>query len=101
MILLSGKGRFVAKISDLGTDKMIRASTADVGVKLEKNSWNYQGKIYVSAPLSDSWEAFTPPHARITLGKLLHWLVVAFFSVSHIYRHHCLWEGFTLVSVLT
>ena len=38
------------------------------------------GTFFVSAPLSDSWEAFTPPHAGVTVGRFLHQLVVAFFS---------------------
>ena len=38
----------------------------------------------MSAPLSNSWEAFTPPHAGATLGRFLHQLAVAFFSLTSI-----------------
>ena len=52
--------------------------TADIGVKLEKIPGVIKGRFYMNAPLSDSWEAFTPPHAG--LGRFLHQLVVAVFS---------------------
>ena len=41
----------------------------DLGVKNGKNS---EGKFYVTTSLSDSWEAFTPLHAGVTLGRFLH-----------------------------
>ena len=53
--------------------------TADLGVKMEKNPGVIKGRFYVTTSLSDSWEAFTPLHAGVTLGRFLHQLVVAFF----------------------
>ena len=46
--------------------------TADLAVKLEKNSGVIKGRFYVTISLSDSWEAFTPLHAGVTLGRFLH-----------------------------
>ena len=54
--------------------------TADLGVKLKEIPGVTKGRFYVSASLSDSWEAFTPPHAEVTPGRFLQQLVVAFFS---------------------
>ena len=59
-------------------------ATADLGVKMEKVPGVIMGRFYVTTPLSDSWEAFTPPHAGVTLGRLLHQLVVVFFSPTSI-----------------
>ena len=36
---------------------------ADLGVKMEINSGVIKGRLYVTTPLSDLWEAFTPPQA--------------------------------------
>ena len=36
---------------------------ADLGVKMEINSGVIKGRFYVTTPLSDIWEAFTPPQA--------------------------------------
>ena len=46
--------------------------TADLGVKMEKNSGVIKGRFYVTTSLSDSWEALTPLHAGVTLGRFLH-----------------------------
>ena len=46
--------------------------TADLGVKMEKSSGVIKGRFYVTTSLSDSWEAFTPLHAGVTLGRFLH-----------------------------
>ena len=46
-------------------------ATADLGVKTTK----IPGRLYVSTnSLSNSWEAFKPPHAKVTvtLGRFLH-----------------------------
>ena len=56
----------------------------DLGVKIRKIPGVIKGRFYVSAPLSDSWETFTPPYARVTLGRFLHQLVIAFFSPTSI-----------------
>ena len=45
---------------------------ADLGVKMEKNFGVIKGRFYVTTSLSDSWEAFTPLHAGVTLGRFLH-----------------------------
>ena len=58
--------------------------TADLGVKMEKIPGVIMGRFYVTISFSDSWEAFTPLHAGVTLGRLLHQLVVAFFSPTSI-----------------
>ena len=39
----------------------------DIGVKMEKNPGVIKGRFYVTTSLSDSWEAFTPLHAGVTL----------------------------------
>ena len=44
----------------------------DLGVKNGKNSGVIKGRFYVTTSLSDSWEAFTPLHAGVTLGRFLH-----------------------------
>ena len=49
-----------------------RKGTADLGVKMEKNPGVIKGRFYVTTSLSDSWEAFTPLHAGVTLGRSLH-----------------------------
>ena len=54
--------------------------TPDLGVKMKKVPGVIKGRFYVTTPLSDSWEAFTPTHAGVTLGRFLYRLVVAFFS---------------------
>ena len=72
----------------------------DLGVKMEKNPGVIKGRFYVITSLSDSWEAFTPVHAGVTLGRFLHQLVVAFFSPTSM-ESSILWEDFTLVDVLT
>ena len=46
--------------------------TADLGVKMEINLGVIKGRFYVTTSMSDSWEAFTPAQAGVTLGKLLH-----------------------------
>ena len=46
-------------------------STVDLGVKLGKIPGVIKGRFYVSAFLSDSWEALAPPHAAVTLGRFL------------------------------
>ena len=51
---------------------MIYLGTADLGVKMEKNSGVIKGRFYVTTSLSDSWEALTPLHAGVTLGRFLH-----------------------------
>ena len=39
-------------------------ATADLGVKMAK----IPGRLYVTTnSLSDSWEAFKPPHAKVTV----------------------------------
>ena len=43
-----------------------------LGVKMEKNSGVIKGRFYVTTSLSDSWEALTPLHAGVTLGRFLH-----------------------------
>ena len=53
----------------------------------------------MSTPLSDSWKAFTPPHAGVTLGRFLYQLVEAFFSPTS--RKYYTWESFTLFDILT
>ena len=58
--------------------------TADLGVKIEKIPGVIKGRFYMTTSLSDSWEAFTPLHAGVTLGRFLHQLVVAFFSPTSI-----------------
>ena len=58
--------------------------TADRGVKLEKIPGIFKGRFYVSAPLSDSWEAFMPLHAGVTLGRFLYQLILVFFSPTSI-----------------
>ena len=37
-----------------------------------KNPEVIKGRFYVSAPSNNSWEAFIPPHAGVTLGRFLH-----------------------------
>ena len=49
-----------------------RFGTADLGVKMEKNSGVIKGRFYMTTSLGDSWEAFTPLHAGVTLGRFLH-----------------------------
>ena len=44
----------------------------DLGVKMEKIPGVIKGRFYVTTSLSDSWEAFTPLHAGVTLGRFLH-----------------------------
>ena len=44
----------------------------DLGVKKGKFSGVIKGRFYVITSLSDSWEAFTPLHAGVTLGRFLH-----------------------------
>ena len=44
----------------------------DLGVKNGKFSGVIKGRFYVTTSLSDSWEAFTPLHAGVTLGRFLH-----------------------------
>ena len=45
----------------------------DLSVKMEKIPGVILGRFYATTSLSDScMEAFTPPHAGVTLGKLLH-----------------------------
>ena len=46
----------------------VEISPTDVGVKMEKFPGVIKGRFYVSAPLNDSWEAFTPSHAGDTVG---------------------------------
>ena len=58
--------------------------TPDLGIKMKKIPRVIKGRFYVTTPLSDSWEAFTPIHAGVTLGRFLHQLVVAFFSPTSI-----------------
>ena len=50
--------------------------------------------------LSDSWEAFTPLHAGVTLGRFLQKLVVALFSPTSM-ESIIIWDEFTLVDELT
>ena len=73
--------------------------TADLGVKMEKMPGVIKGRFYVTTSLSDSWEAITPLHAGVTLGRFLHQLVVAFFITTSM--AYIIWEDFTLVGVLT
>ena len=53
-----------------------------------------KGRFYVIAPLSDSWEAFTPPHTGVMVqlkGNLTHmdrahaiyWLKTCSFIISY------------------
>ena len=37
-----------------------------------KNPGVIKERFYMTTSLSDSWGAFTPPHAGVTLGRLLH-----------------------------
>ena len=48
------------------------SGTADLGVKMEKIPGVIKGKFYVTTSLSDSWEAFTPLCAGVTLGRFLN-----------------------------
>ena len=43
--------------------------TADLGVKMEKNSGVIKGRFYMTTSLSDSWEAFTPLHGRWSYSR--------------------------------
>ena len=72
------------KIYDEVNNTWPHISPTDLGVKMGKIPGVIKGRFYVSASLSDSWETFTPPHARVTLGRFLHQLVVAFFSPTSI-----------------
>ena len=51
---------------------LMEIGPTDLGVKMEKFPGVIKGRSYVSALLSDSWEAFIPPHAGDTLGIFLH-----------------------------
>ena len=55
-----------------GSPPLPNRGTADLGVKMEKNPGVIKGRFYVTTSLSDSWEAFTPLHAGVTLGRFLH-----------------------------
>ena len=78
-------------------------ATADLGVKTTK----IPGRLYVSTnSLSNSWEAFKPPHAKVTvtLGRFLHKLVATFFSYSPISQSALYFHGkilLILVGALT
>ena len=69
--------------------RVILYGPTDVGVKMGKIPGVIKGRFYVITSLSDSWEAFTPPHAGVTLGRFLRQLVVAFFSPTCIERTIC------------
>ena len=41
----------------------------DLSVKMEKIPGVIMGRLYAATPLSDSWEAFTPPHAAWSYSR--------------------------------
>ena len=45
---------------------------SDLGVKMEINPGVIKERFYVTTSMSDSWGAFTPAQAGVTLGKFLH-----------------------------
>ena len=55
-------------------DVQPRPSTADLGIKMEKIPEVIKVRFYATTSLSDSWEAFTPLHAGVTLGRFIHQL---------------------------
>lgn len=57
------------KYSDMGS--LAQCGPTDVSVKKAGFSGVNKGNFYVITFLSNSWEAFTPPHAGVTLGKFL------------------------------
>ena len=57
----------------------------DLAVKMEKIPGVIKGRFYLSTPLIDSWEAFTPPHTGVTLERFFILVgIVAFFSPTSI-----------------
>ena len=59
-----------------------------LGVKKGKFSGVIKGRFYVTTSLSDSWEAFTPLHAGVTLGRFLSRIYCNYLYIvdlGHIY----------------
>ena len=54
------------------SDSFVGSGTADLSVKKGNNSGVIKGRFYMTTSLSDSWEAFTPLYAGVTLGRFLH-----------------------------
>ena len=62
----------------------INYSPTDLGVKMEKIPGVWSREVLRGHFLEWLWEAFTPPHVGVTLGGLLHQLIVVFCSPTSI-----------------